>query len=79
MPDTHSRLASELPHPTLADVQSWPATVDPGKAGTAFGISRSYAYELVKRGEFPAKVIAVGGKNRVLTSSILAQLTSESV
>lgn len=63
--------------PTLDDIRGWPATVDPATAATAFGISRSYAYELVKRGEFPAKVLSVGGKRRVVTASILRALESE--
>ncbi len=64
--------------PTLDDIRSWPATVDLATGGRPFGISRSYAYELAKRGEFPAKVIQVGGKARVVTASILAILSAES-
>lgn len=60
--------------PTADDIRAWPATVDPATAATAFGISRSYAYELVKRGEFPAKVLKVGRKNRVVTADILRAL-----
>lgn len=63
--------------PTIAEIQGWPATVDPATGGAAFGISRSYAYELVRRGEFPAKVIKVGGKTRIVTASILAALSGE--
>lgn len=61
-------------HATLEEIRSWPATVSPAVAATAFGISRSYAYELTRCGEFPAKVLKVGGKNRILTASILAAL-----
>lgn len=64
--------------PTLAEIQEWPATVDPATAATAFGISRSYAYELVRSGGFPARVLKVGGKNRVVTASILAALRPDS-
>lgn len=60
--------------PTLDEIRAWPATVNPATAATAFGISRAYAYELVKRGQFPAKTISVGSKARILTSSILAAL-----
>lgn len=60
--------------PTLDEIREWPATVDPATGGKPFGISRSYAYELIKRGEFPAQVIAVGGKKRVITASILQTL-----
>ena len=60
--------------PTIAEILTWPATVDPATAGTAYGISRSYAYELCKRGDFPAKTLQVGGKVRVLTADILRTL-----
>ncbi|MFI0406490.1 helix-turn-helix transcriptional regulator [Actinomadura sp. 3N508] len=60
--------------PTAEDIRRWPATVDPVTAGTAFGISRSYAYQLVKQGDFPAKVIRVGGKNRVVTADLMRVL-----
>lgn len=60
--------------PTLDEIRAWPATVDPATGGRAFGISRSYAYELARRGDFPAKVLKVGGKLRVVTASILASL-----
>jgi excisionase family DNA binding protein len=60
--------------PTIDEIRSWPATVDPGTAARALGCSRSYAYDLVRRGEFPARVIEVGGKRRVITASILALL-----
>lgn len=64
--------------PTLDEIKTWPATVDPPTAAKAFGISRSYAYELIKRGEFPAKVLYVGGKARVVTASILIALDATS-
>lgn len=60
--------------PTLDEIRSWPATVDPGMGGRPFGLSRSYTYELIQRGEFPAKVIQVGSKMRVVTASILEKL-----
>ncbi|MEU4224384.1 DNA-binding protein [Nonomuraea sp. NPDC026600] len=65
---------SEHTVPTLDEIKGWPATVDPATGGKPFGISRSYAYELIKRGDFPAQVIAVGGKKRVITASILQAL-----
>ncbi len=63
--------------PTLDEVRSWPATVSPEKAAAALGISRSYAYELVRRDEFPVKVLKVGSKRRVVTASIVALLSGE--
>lgn len=61
--------------PTLADIERWPATVDVRTAASAFGISPSHAYELINRGEFPATVIRVGHRRRVLTASIIRILT----
>ncbi|MFB9924427.1 helix-turn-helix transcriptional regulator [Amycolatopsis halotolerans] len=45
-------------------------TMDLPDACVAFGISRSYGYELAKRGEFPARVIKLGTRYRVVTSSV---------
>lgn len=63
--------------PTLDDIKGWPAVVDVPRACTAYGLSRSYGYELVRRGEFPAKVIEAGGRKLVVTASIVAALSSE--
>lgn len=57
--------------PTLDEIRTWPATVDPPTGGLPFGISGSYTYELIRQGKFPAQVIEVGGKMRVITASIL--------
>jgi predicted DNA-binding transcriptional regulator AlpA len=61
--------------PTLEEVRSWPATVSVARAATAFGISRSHAYELVKQGEFPARVIPAGNSRRVVTASLVEVLS----
>ena len=64
--------------PTLAEIrEQWPAAVDVPNAGAAFGLSRSHAYELVARGEFPAIVIKLGSRYRVLTESIIRVLSGE--
>jgi predicted DNA-binding transcriptional regulator AlpA len=63
--------------PTLHEIRKWPASVDVTAAAAAFGISRSHAYELVTRGEFPAKVIRVGSRYRVITASIIRALSDE--
>lgn len=60
--------------PTIDEIRGWPATVDVATASAAIGISRSYGYELAKRGEFPVKSLAVGGKTRVLTSDLMRVL-----
>jgi predicted DNA-binding transcriptional regulator AlpA len=62
--------------PTLAEIKNgWPPAVPVPEAGAAFGLSRSYAYELVARGQFPAAVIKVGSRYRVLTESIIRVLS----
>jgi hypothetical protein len=68
------RKRADFQVPTLDEIKQWPATVDVPKGGTAFGISRAYSYELVKRNEFPAKLIEAGGVKRVITADILAKL-----
>lgn len=62
--------------PTLDEVRAWPATVSVTEAAAALGISRAHAYELVRLGELPVKVIIVGRTKRVTTASILAALDS---
>ncbi len=64
--------------PTLDEIRNtWPATVGLLRAARAFGISRSHAYALVRRNEFPARTLAVGGVIRVVTSSIIKALTED--
>lgn len=60
--------------PTIDDIRTWPATVDVATASRAIGISRSYGYELAKRGEFPVRSLTVGGKTRVLTADLMRVL-----
>lgn len=57
--------------PTLADIRKWPATVDVGRAALALGCSKSSAYESIRRGAFPAKVISVSRRKLVITASLL--------
>lgn len=65
---------TEQGSPTLAEIRTWPATVDIAAAARALGISRSHAYALAKRGEFPAAVLPVGQRLRVITASLIAML-----
>jgi hypothetical protein len=60
--------------PTLEEIRDWPATVDLTTAAPALGISRSYAYELAKRGELPCRVLQIGSRVRVVTSSLIPLL-----
>lgn len=61
--------------PTLSEIRQWPATVTVAEASRAFGISRSHGYDLITRGEFPARVLVVGNTKRVVTASIVALLS----
>ena len=63
--------------PTLDDIRSWPATVSIPMANTAIGLSASHGYALAKRGEYPARVLKVGGRYRVITASVVALLSDE--
>lgn len=63
--------------PTLAEIKAtWPPAVDVPTAATAFGMSRSKAYELVARDEFPAKVAKYGGRIMVITESLVRALSA---
>lgn len=60
--------------PALDEIRQWPATVDLPTAGAALGVSRSHAYELARRGEFPARALAVGSRYRVVTADLVRLL-----
>ncbi|MFI5793821.1 helix-turn-helix transcriptional regulator [Streptomyces sp. NPDC051677] len=60
--------------PTLEDVRGWPATVDVSQAATALGCSKSHLYELIRRGECPVRVLPLGGRQRVVTASLVRLL-----
>lgn len=61
--------------PTLAEVKSWPATVDVATAGKALGIAKSTAYEWVRIGAFPCRVISVRGRHRIVTAGLIRLLS----
>jgi predicted DNA-binding transcriptional regulator AlpA len=60
--------------PTLDEIKTWPATISVADAARAFGISKSHAYALIAYGQFPARILSVGGVRRVVTSSVVALL-----
>jgi hypothetical protein len=60
--------------PTLEEIRHWPATVDVADGGRAYGLCRASAYQAIADGVFPAKVIRVNGRLRVVTSSLIATL-----
>lgn len=45
---------------TRQELQDLPALLDVPEAGRVLGIGRSLAYELVRAGEWPTKVLRVG-------------------
>jgi hypothetical protein len=59
---------------TLAEIRRWPAAVDVTQAAEAYDISRASAYQAIAEGCFPAQVIRVNRRMRVLTASIIASL-----
>lgn len=63
---------------TLADVRRWPPTVDVGTAAKALGVSRSSAYAAISAGTFPAAVITVGHRKKILTHSLISVLEGTS-
>lgn len=59
---------------TSAQLLELPAVVDIVTAGRAFGLGRTKAYELAKRGEFPCRVLHVGASYRVAAAELQAAL-----
>ncbi|WP_328427946.1 DNA-binding protein [Streptomyces sp. NBC_00443] len=55
---------------TTADLLSLPPTVDVETGGRAFGLGRTTAYRLAREGQFPCKVIRVGGAWKVVTADL---------
>lgn len=60
--------------PSVAELISWPPTVDVEAAGRALGIGRTTAYMLARTDEFPCKVIKAGRCYRVVTADLLRLL-----
>jgi excisionase family DNA binding protein len=56
------------------DLANLPSVVDVMTAARALGLSRTYAYDLAKRGEFPCRVIRIGTAYRVPTADLLKLL-----
>ncbi|WP_131787837.1 helix-turn-helix domain-containing protein [Protofrankia symbiont of Coriaria ruscifolia] len=59
---------------TLDDIRQLPAVVDLMTAARAFGLGRTLAYELARRGDFPCPVHRIGRLYRVHTSDLLRTL-----
>ncbi|TDC71299.1 DNA-binding protein [Actinomadura sp. GC306] len=52
------------------DLNALPTVVSIMTAARALGLSRTYAYNLAKRGEFPCRVIRIGTTYRVPTAEL---------
>jgi hypothetical protein len=63
--------------PTLDEIRTWPATVSVPTACSALGIGKSCGYEAARRGVFPARVIRVGARYRVVTATLIPLLSGE--
>jgi excisionase family DNA binding protein len=59
---------------SLDEIRAWPAAVDVEDGCAALGISRAHGYKAVQDGEFPARVIKVGRRYRVVTADLVALL-----
>ncbi|SFK37230.1 hypothetical protein [Geodermatophilus ruber] len=52
---------------TQAELAALPATVDVVTAARALSCGRTLAYQLVRAGQFPARVVRLGSRYRVVT------------
>ncbi|TDC18293.1 helix-turn-helix domain-containing protein [Actinomadura bangladeshensis] len=52
------------------DLDTLPTVVSIMTAARALGLSRTYAHELAKRGDFPCRIIRVGTTYRVPTAEL---------
>lgn len=71
---------NEEPDLTVGDLLNLPPTISVQTAGRAFGIGRRKAYELVRSGDFPCKVLKVGSERvgyKVVTADLLRVLGVE--
>lgn len=59
---------------THDELMALPVAVDLVTAGQAYGMGRTLAYDLAKRGEFPCRVLRVGNCYRVTRADLLRGL-----
>lgn len=62
---------------TNAELAELPTVVDNTTAARALGLSRTYAYQLAKTGQFPCKVLRIGPCYRVPTAALRSLLSSD--
>lgn len=63
--------------PALDQLRVGPPTLDVGTASAVLGISRAHGYAQAARGQFPCRVIKVGGRYRVVTASLVRLLEGD--
>ena len=59
-----ARRKKPRPVVTVEEIKSWGVWTTIENAGRAFGMSRSVAYDLKRRGKFPVPIVMVGTPNR---------------
>lgn len=64
--------------PTLDEVRTWPATVSVATACQALGISHGHGYQLIKKNEFPCRVLVLGTRTQVVTAALIRLLDGQS-
>lgn len=57
--------------PTLAEIKTWPPTLDVPTAALALGVSRSALYAAVRSGRCPVESVTVGRRTRILTAVLI--------
>jgi predicted DNA-binding transcriptional regulator AlpA len=61
----------------LADLSRLPATIGVDLAAEILGIGRAHAYSLIRSNQFPARVLHLGRRLRVVTASLVQALGVE--
>lgn len=56
------------------ELEALPVAFDLGVAARAFGMGRTKAYDLAKRGEFPCRVLRIGNAYRVTRADLRRSL-----
>lgn len=59
---------------TTEEVLALPVSIDLVTAGRCFGMGRTKAHELARKGEFPCKVLRLGVQYRVMRADLLRVL-----
>lgn len=62
---------------TVAELRALPASITPEQGFRAIGLGRTKGYALLRNGEFPARVLRIGGSYRIVTADLLRVLGVE--